>query len=77
MIKFLSERKKEAVNLYPNKITQYRKKQKMTIKELAEKVGISAGYLCHLEKGTRQNPSTKVMQNIAKALNTTIAELFF
>ena len=49
----------------------------MTLKELAEKSGVSAGYLCHLEKGKRDNPSTEVMENIAKVLDKTIPEIFF
>ena len=63
--------------MYKNKIRKYRKKTGMTIEELATKVGISAGYLCHLERGSRQNPSTKIMADISKELNKTIAEIFF
>lgn len=63
--------------MYKNKINEYRIEKQMTIKELAKKAGISAGYLCHLEKGNRQNPSRNVMQNIAKALEKPIAEIFF
>lgn len=63
--------------MYQNKIKQYRIEKQMTMKELARKAGISSGYLCHLEKGNRQNPSRKVMQNIADVLEKTIAEVFF
>jgi len=35
------------------------------------------GYLCHLENGTRKNPSVEVMEKIAKALNTNVFEIFF
>ena len=47
--------------MYKNKIKLYRKDEKMTLEELAKITGISTGYLCHLEKGTRNNPSTKIM----------------
>ena len=63
--------------MYKNKIRQYRKDQEMTLEDLANQVGISIGYLCHLEKGTRNNPSTKTMENIAKVLKKSIAEVFF
>ena len=63
--------------MYQNKIKKYRNEKQMTMKELAKKAGISSGYLCHLEKGNRQNPSIKVMENISKALEKTIAEIFF
>jgi len=49
----------------------------MTIKELAIESKISSGYLCHLEKGNRQNPSINVMKNISKALDKRISEIFF
>ena len=63
--------------MYKNKIKQYRKEKQMTMKELAIKTNISEGYICHLEKGTRRNPSTKVMEKIAKVLNKKITEVFF
>lgn len=63
--------------MYKNKIKKYRQENGLTLKELAERSGVSAGYLCHLEKGTRDNPSTEVMENIAIVLNKTIPEIFF
>ena len=63
--------------MYKNKIKIYRLEQNMTLRTLAEKTGISAGYLCHLEKGTRKNPSTNVMENISKNLGKTVSEIFF
>ena len=63
--------------MYQNRIKFYREKQGMTMKEIAEKSGISTGYLCHLEKGRRANPSMEVMEKIAKALHKTIPEVFF
>ena len=63
--------------MYKNKIKKYRIKKGLTLKELADKSGISTGYLCHLEKGSRYNPSTEVMENIASALDKSIPEIFF
>ena len=63
--------------MYKNKIKKYRQQQGLTLKEVADKCGISAGYLCHLEKGNRDNPSKEVMENIAIVLEKSIPELFF
>ena len=59
------------------KLKKIREQKGLTIEKLAELSKISAGYLCHLENGSRKNPSIKVMKNIAKALNVDIAEIFF
>lgn len=63
--------------MYKNKIKKYRKEKGLTLKELAEISGVSSGYLCHLEKGSRDNPSTDVMEKIAISLNKSIPEIFF
>ncbi len=63
--------------MYRNKIRKYRKERRLTLKELAEKSGISAGYLSHLENGSRDNPSMEVMENISIILNKSITEIFF
>lgn len=60
-----------------NNIKKFRKEQGYTLIELANKVGISSGYLCHLEKGSRKNPSINIMEKIALVLNKSIAEIFF
>ena len=60
-----------------NKISIYRKYNKMTLNEMAKKVGISTGYLCHLEKGTRLNPSNVIMEKIAEVLHCSVSEIFF
>lgn len=59
-----------------NRIKIIRKEQGMTLYKLANLAGISSGYLCHLENGSRDNPSLEVMKNIAKALNKSVAEVF-
>ena len=59
------------------KLKKIREQKGLTIEKLAELADISAGYLCHLENGSRNNPSINVMKNIAKALGVDIAEIFF
>ena len=60
-----------------NNVRKFRKEKGYTLLEFADKTGVSVGYLCHLEKGSRKNPSMNVMKKIASALNKTIAETFF
>lgn len=60
-----------------NQMRKIRITRNLTLEELSEATGISAGYLCHLEKGTRKNPSMHVMEAIANGLNATVAEVFF
>ena len=63
--------------MYYNKWKSNRKQKGMTLEELSKRCNISAGYLCHLENGSRTHPSIEVMEKIAKALNKTIFEIFF
>ena len=60
-----------------NKLTIIRKTKGMTIYELAQLSGVSMGYICHLEKGSRKNPSIYVMEKIAEALGEPIIKIFF
>ena len=59
-----------------NYIEKYRKEKGYTLEKLASLSNLSVGYLCHLEKGNRQNPSFKTMKSISTALNKTIEEIF-
>jgi len=63
--------------MYYNKLKQIRKEKGMTLDELSTKCGVSAGYLCHLENGSRMHPSIEIMEKIAKVLEKTIFEIFF
>lgn len=63
--------------MYNTKIKKFRERKNMTLKELAQEVGISVGYLSHLERGSRSNPSKEVMEKIATALDSSIPEIFF
>lgn len=58
------------------RIKEYRAKLDMTQDELAKLVNVRRETIIHLEKG-KYNPSLKLAYDIAKALNTTIDELFY
>lgn len=60
-----------------NNIKKIREEKGIKQTELAKTIGISTGYLCHLENGTRDNPSICIMGKIAKALNRSIEEIFY
>lgn len=63
--------------MYHNQIRKVREEKGLTLLKLSDLSGVSVGYLCHLEKGSRSNPSIEVMEKIAEALNKTITEVFF
>lgn len=62
--------------MYQNRMQQIRKEKGISLTYLSEKTGISIGYLCHLEKGTRKNPSFEKMDKIAKVLEKSVSEVF-
>ncbi|MBN2203120.1 MAG: helix-turn-helix transcriptional regulator [Candidatus Aenigmarchaeota archaeon] len=57
------------------KIKEFRAKQKLTQEDLARKVGVRRETILFLEKG-KYNPSLRLAHDVAKALKTTIEELF-
>lgn len=57
------------------RIKELRAKYDLTQEELAKKVGVRRETILFLEK-EKYNPSLKLAYNIAKALKTTIDELF-
>lgn len=58
-----------------NKVQRRRKALKLTQEDLAEKTGISGVYMGYIEQG-RYAPSLKILEKIAKALKTSISDLF-
>ena len=60
-----------------NNIKRARQEKGMTLKCLSAMADVSIGYICHLEKGTRTNPSMHIMERLAKSLNKSVSELFF
>lgn len=63
--------------MYQNRMKQIRKEKGITLTYMSEKTRISIGYLCHLEKGTRKNPSIEIMDKIAKVLEKSVSDVFF
>lgn len=63
--------------MYINNLKRIRKQKNLTIRELSDLSGVSMGYICHLEKGSRKNPSRDVMEKISKVLEEPIAKIFF
>lgn len=63
--------------MFINNLRKIRKSKNLTIQELSELSGVSMGYICHLENGTRQNPSREIMEKIAKVLGEPITKIFF
>ena len=57
------------------RIKELRARHNLTQEDLAKKVGVRRETVLYLEKG-KYNPSLKLAHDIAKALKTTIDELF-
>ena len=57
------------------RIKEYRAKCNLTQEKLADMVGVRRETIIFLEQG-KYNPSLKLANNVAKALKTTIDELF-
>ena len=49
----------------------------LTIKELAEKTGISASYISDLENGRKKEPSIEIIQKYSEALNVSIDTIVY
>lgn len=63
--------------MYENKLKRIRMEKGLTITKLSDLSGVSAGYICHLENGSRTNPSIETMEKIAAVLDKSILEVFF
>ena len=59
-----------------NRIKEIREEEGIKQYALAKMSGLSEGYICHLEKGTRDNPSYKAMVKISRALKRKVQEVF-
>lgn len=57
------------------RIREVREEKGLKQKELAQKAGITAAYLCDLEKGKKHNPNISLLMRIAEALNVTVTDL--
>lgn len=59
------------------KIKELRELRRMTQETLAERSGISRGTISALENGTMRTTTTKTLLCLAKALETTVDNIFF
>jgi transcriptional regulator with XRE-family HTH domain len=57
------------------RISTARKLEGLSIRALAERVGISYGYLAKLERGEKENPSLVVLRKIADALSMDLQDI--
>ena len=63
--------------MFKNNIYNLRKEKNLTLSQLSKLTNLSIGYLCHLENGSRTNPSMNTMEKICKSLNKSIQEVFY
>lgn len=59
------------------KLKECRTKKGYSIRELSEKSNVAYSYISELENGNKENPSKKVMDKLAEALNATVSEIFY
>lgn len=71
-----TKRKLRCGDKMENRIKEIREEEGIKQYALAKMTGLSEGYICHLEKGTRDSPSYKVMVKIAVALKRQVQEVF-
>ncbi|QUH20246.1 helix-turn-helix domain-containing protein [Alkaliphilus sp. B6464] len=60
-----------------NEIKSIRLQLGLSIYDIAEITGLTAGYISNLENNRRTNPSKESMEKIAEALNSTVPDVFF
>ncbi|MVO98551.1 helix-turn-helix domain-containing protein [Paenibacillus lutrae] len=58
-----------------DKLRDLRKLKGYTIRELADRSGVSAGYISQLENGNRNVPSPEVLMKLSEGLNIPYADL--
>jgi len=58
-----------------NRIKEYRSRMNLTQEELAKTVGVRRETIVFLEQG-KYNPSLKLAHDVARALHTTIDDLY-
>ena len=56
-------------------IRKLREAKRMTQDELAKKAGVTQGYIGHLERGLKKNPSLPTLKKLARALGVPVTEL--
>ncbi len=59
------------------RIKELREAKNMTQEDLAEKSGVSRGTIISLENNAEQNTTTATLLKLARALDTTVDDIFF
>lgn len=59
------------------RIKEIRQKQGMSQQELSEKSGVSRAIISNLESGKTEQTTVRTLLKIAKALKSTVDEIFF
>ena len=62
-------------NEFGEYIRKLRNERNLTLRQLAEKIGISSYYLSYLETGKKTNPDIKIIANLFIALKMDKAEM--
>lgn len=57
-------------------LKRIRKTKKMTLKQLEEITGITNSYISAIENGRKKNPSTEILEKLAKALNVNVVDFY-
>ncbi|MCW6124728.1 helix-turn-helix transcriptional regulator [Clostridium sporogenes] len=58
-------------------IKELREKNKLTLKELADKSGVGQSTINDIEKGKAQNPKAETLSKLANVFNISVDELLF
>lgn len=57
-------------------IKNIRESKNIGINELSRISGVNASYISAIERGEKQNPSTKILNKLSEALNVSVDEFF-
>ncbi|MFC1735520.1 helix-turn-helix domain-containing protein [Candidatus Hydrogenedentota bacterium] len=58
-----------------DRLNKLRTEKDLSVAELSESSGVSAPYIRQIESGTKKNPTGSILQKLAVALGTTVADL--
>lgn len=59
------------------RVKQFRESLNLTQEELAVKSGVSRGTISAMENGSARDTTTKTLMKIARALGTSVDQIFF
>lgn len=65
------------MSILGDSIRELREKNKLTLKELADKSGVGQSTINDIEKGKAQNPKAETLAKLANVFNISVDELLF